>query len=128
VVLRGEAQLSIAVTPVEERDDLMSAALANSLEKGLVLPLGIIGVEIDPPIAAAATGLRDPFGIIVVARADGGGEVPLQPRDIIRSVNNRRVATLRAIRESVEALKPGSAVTLQIQRDGRLMYVTFTLD
>jgi hypothetical protein len=26
------------------------------------------------------------------------------------------------------ALKPGSPVTLQIQRDGRLMYVSFSLD
>jgi len=28
----------------------------------------------------------------------------------------------------VRALTPGTPVTLQIQRDGRLMYVSFTLD
>ena len=53
-------------------------------------------------IAAAATGLRDPFGIIVVARAAGAtGDVPLQPRDIIRSLNNRQMLTLQALRDAV---------------------------
>jgi hypothetical protein len=45
-----------------------------------------------------ATGLRDPFGIIVVARVAGAKtEIPLQPRDVIRSVNNRMVITLRSL-------------------------------
>jgi S1-C subfamily serine protease len=48
--------------------------------------------------------------------------------DIIRSVNNRRVATLRALQESSAALKPGMPVTLQVQRQGRLIYVTFTVE
>jgi serine protease Do len=86
-------------------------------------------VEIDSSITATATGLRDPYGIIVVARAAGGAsDVPVQPRDIIRSVNNRRVGTLAALRESMGALKPGAPVTLQIQREGRLMYVSFTFE
>ena len=69
--------------------------------KNLVAELGIIGVEIDARIAATATGLRDPYGIIVVARAAGAAsDVPVLPRDIIRSVNNRRVTTLDALRES----------------------------
>jgi S1-C subfamily serine protease len=91
--------------------------------------LGILGVEIDRRIAAEATGLRGPFGIIVVARAAGAaGEVPPQPRDIIRSLNNRQMLTLQALRDALGTVMPGSPVTLQIQRDGRLMYVSFTLE
>ena len=52
----------------------------------------------------------------------------VQARDIIRSVNNRRVATLQALREAAAGLKPGMPVTLQIQRDGTLMYVSFTFN
>ena len=64
-------------------------------EKNLVPELGILGVEIDQRIAAAATGLRDPYGVIVVARAAGAtSEVPLLPRDVIRSLNNRQMPTL----------------------------------
>ena len=129
VVFRGEAQLSIAVQPVELRDELGDASLNADPEKNLVPQLGIIGVEITPEIAAVATGLREPYGVIVMARAAGsGGEVPLAAHDIIRSVNNRRVATLRALQESSAALKPGMPVTLQVQRQGKLIYVTFTVE
>jgi S1-C subfamily serine protease len=91
--------------------------------------LGILGVEIDARIADVAKGLRDPYGIVVVARTAGATiEVPLLPRDVIRSVNNRPAFTLPALRELLRSLKPGSPVTLQIQRENRLMYVSFTLD
>src|SRR5262249_52403434 len=97
--------------------------------KNLVSELGIIGVEIDVRVAAAATGLRDPYGIIVVARTTGApSDVPVQPKDIIRSINNRRVTTLNSLRESLRSLAPGTPVTLQIQRDERLMYVSFTYE
>jgi S1-C subfamily serine protease len=49
-------------------------------------------------------------------------------RDIIRSLNNRQMATLQALRDAMSALMPGSPVTLQIQRDGKLMYVSFTFE
>ena len=47
---------------------------------------------------------------------------------MIRSVNTKQTATLDGLREAVRSIKPGAPVTLQIQREGRLMYVTFTLD
>jgi serine protease Do len=127
VVLRGEAQLSIAVTPVEERAEFDSVSAMADPDTHAVPGLGIIGIEIDAAIAAAASGLRDPYGVIVIART-AGGAVPLQSRDVIRSINNRRVATLQSLRESVGELKPGAPVTLQIQRAGRLMYVSFNFE
>jgi serine protease Do len=129
VVMRGEAQLSVAVTPVEERDQLSAVALTADPTKNLVRELGILGVEVTPEIAASAQGLRDPYGVIVVGRAaTPGAAAPLQTYDIIRSINNRRVATLASLQESAAALRPGTAVTLQVQRDGRLMYVSFTIE
>jgi S1-C subfamily serine protease len=98
-------------------------------EKNLVPELGIVGVEIDARVAAAATGLRDPYGIIVVARAAGNGaDVPLQPRDIIRSLNRRQMSTMQGMRDMLKSLTPGTPVTLQVQREGRLMYVSFILE
>lgn len=127
VVLRGQAQVSIAVTPVEERAEFDSVSAMADPEKHAVPELGIIGFEIDAAIVAAASGLRDPYGIIVIART-AGGAVPLQSKDVIRSINNRRVATLQSLRDSVRELKAGAPVTLQIQRSGRLMYVSFTFE
>jgi serine protease Do len=129
VVLRSGKEVPLSVAAVEQRSDLDSVSSLADPEKNLVPELGLLGVEIDARIAAGATGLRAPYGIIVVARAAGATtEVPLQPRDVIRSVNNRDITSLQALRDAVRALTPGSPVTLQIQRDGRLMYVSFTLD
>jgi serine protease Do len=129
VVLRGGVQQGLSVTAVEDRNELDSVSAMADPEKNIVPELGILGVEIDRRIAAAATGLRDPYGVIVVARAAGAtSEVPLQPRDIIRSVNNQQVSTLQNLKDTMHALKSGVAVTLQVQRDGRLTYVSFTLE
>ena len=129
VVLRGTAQISVSVKPVEARSEFDSLSSIVDPSKNLVAELGIIGVEIDSRMAATATGLRDPYGIIVVARAAGAAsDVPVLPRDVIRSVNTRRVQTLDALRESVRSITPGTPVTMQIQREGRLMYVSFTFE
>ena len=129
VVLRGQAQKSISVKPAEATSDFDSVSAMADPAKNLVAELGIIGVEIDPQVAAMSTGLRDPNGIIVVARTAGAAsDVPLLPRDVIRSVNNRRVASLNWLRESMRSLTSGTPVTMQIQREGRLMYVSFTFE
>ena len=129
VVIRGEAQVSLSVKPVEPRSEFDSVSSISDPSKNLVAELGIIGVEIDAELAASASGLRDPYGIIVVARAaTAASDVPVMPRDIIRSVNNRRITTLAGLRDSMKALAPGTPVTLQIQREGRLLYVSFTYE
>jgi serine protease Do len=129
VVMSGGKKQSLSVTPAEVRSDFDSVSAMANPEKNLVPELGILGVEIDKHIAATATGLRDPHGVIVVARTAGGSsDVPLQRKDVIRRVNNQQISTLQSLREAVRPLTPGSPVTLQIQRDSRLMYLSFTLE
>jgi serine protease Do len=129
VVRRGVMQHNLSVTAVEDRNELDAVSTMADPQKNLVAELGILGVELTPEIAKGATGLRDPRGIIVVARAAGAAsEVPLQPRDVIRSLNNKQVSTLQDLRNGMSALKPGAAVTLQVQREGRLVCVSFTLE
>jgi serine protease Do len=128
-VLRDGKEMALAIAPVEERSDFDSVSAMADPQQNLIPELGILGVEIDRQIAASAKGLRDPYGIIVVARTAGAtGEVPVQPRDVIRSLNNKHISVLQDLRDAVRALKPGSPVTLQIQREGRLMFVSFTLE
>ena len=127
VVLRAGSEVSLSVAPVEQGDDFDTVSAAADPEKSLVSELGIIGVEIDSTIAASSASLRDPFGIIVVART-ASADTPLQPRDVIRSLNNQQTYTLQALRNVLAGLSRGSAVVLQIQRAGRLMFVSFTLE
>jgi len=128
-VMSEGKQRTLSITPVEVRSDFDSVSALADPEKNIVSELGIIGVAIDQRIAASATGLRDPYGIIVVARSAGGSsDVPLQPKDIIRRVNNLQLSTLQSLTDALRALMPGTPVTLQIQRDGRLMYLPFMLE
>ena len=128
-VMSAGKQQTLSVTPVEVRSDFDSVSAMADPEKNIVSELGIIGVAIDQRMASTATGLRDPYGIIVVARAAGGSsDVSLQPKDIIRRVNNLQLSTLQSLTDALRPLTPGTPVTLQIQRDGRLMYLSFTLE
>ena len=114
----------LSIAPVEERSEFDSVAAMADPEKNLVAELGIVGVEIDQRIAAAAKGLRDPYGVIVVARAAGAtSDVPFLPRDIIRSLNNRPDRDAPGAPGRDARPHAGNPVTLQIQREGRLMYV-----
>jgi len=129
VVLRGTTNLPLTVTPVEQKSELDSVANLADFEKSRVADLGILGVEIDPRMVDAGSGLRDPYGIVVAARAAGArSEIPILPRDVIRSLNNTKIYTLNQLRTTVQELKPGSPVTLQVQREGRLMFLSFTLE
>ncbi len=129
VVMRGAAQRTFNVPAVEQKSEFDAVSSLADPEKNLVVELGILGVEIDRKQVPPNSGLRDPFGIIVAARTTGArNEVPLLPRDVIRSVNGANMFTLDQLRQTIGALKPRSAVTLQIQREGRLLYVPFTLD
>jgi serine protease Do len=128
-VLRGKLRLAFDVPVVEHAHDMDHVSSLADPEKNLVLPLGILGVEIDASIARMVPGLRDPFGIIVAARAAGAGaEIPLAAGDVIRTLNGEPMTTLDRLRGALKALPPGPAVALQIQRDERLLYISFTLD
>jgi serine protease Do len=128
-VLRGQERLSFDVPVIDHTDSMDQITSLADPENNVVRPLGILGIEIDKKVAAMAPELRDPFGIIVAARAAGAGaEIPLNTGDVIRSLNGQPMTTLDRLREALAALKPGAPVVLQIQRDDRLLFVSFTLE
>ena len=128
-VLRGELRLGFDVELMSPPKDMDQITALADPEKNLVPTLGILGVEIDKNVAAMAPELRDPFGIIVAARATGATtEVPLTTGDVIRTLNGEPMTTLDRLRAALKALPTGAAVALQIQRDQKLIYVAFTLD
>ena len=121
-VLRGQERLAFDVPVIEHSDNMDQITALADPEKNVVRPLGILGIEIDKKVAEMAPELRDPFGIIVAARAAGAGaEIPLNTGDVIRSLNGEPMTTLDRLRTALAALKPGAPVVLQIQRDERLL-------
>jgi serine protease Do len=128
-LLRGKERLTVDVKVMEPPHDMDQVAALADPEKNLVPTLGILGVEIDKKIAGMVPELRDPFGIIVAARAAGARvEVPLNAGDVIRTLNGQPMTTLDRLRSALKALAPGAPVALQIQRDQKLLYLAFTLD
>jgi serine protease Do len=128
-VIRKNGQETFSVAPVEEGQDIDQLISMADPEKNLVPGLGIVGVELDKKTAAMVRGLRDPYGIVVTARVTGStGEVPLQPGDVIRSLNKQPMTTLDRLRSTVKSMAAGAPMVLQIQRDGKLLYVPITLE
>jgi serine protease Do len=128
-LLRGKERFALDVKVMEPPHDMDQIAALADPEKNLVPALGILGVEIDKKIAAIAPDLRDPFGILVAARAAGAGvEVPLTAGDVIRTLNGQPMTTLDRLRSALKALPAGAPVALQIQRDQKLLFLAFTLD
>jgi len=128
-VQRGNHHEVFKVQPIEESQDFDQLSASADPERNLVPALGIIGVEIDRKTASLIRGLRDPYGIVVTARASGAAtDVPLLPGDVIRSLNNRPMTTLARLQEAVKSTPPGTPIVLQIQRDGKLLFVPIILD
>ena len=128
-ILRGNDRLVFNVPVMEPPRDMDQITGLADTEKNLVPALGILGLEIDKRIASVIAELRDPFGIIVAARSAGAGvEVPLNAGDVIRTLNGQPMTTLERLRSALKALPPGAPVALQIQRDQKLLFISFTLD
>jgi serine protease Do len=128
-VLREKQKLAFDVPVLEAPHEMDQIASLADPEKNLVRSLGIIGLEIDQKIAAMTSDLRDPFGILVVARSnDATGDIPLAAADVIRTLNGQPMTTLERLRTALKSLQPGAPVVLQIQREERLLFLAFTLD
>jgi len=128
-IVRGTVGLVFDI-PVKQSPHQIDqlAALADP-EKSIVRPLGILAIAIDSKLAAELPDLRDPYGILVGARAAGStAEVPLITGDVIRTLNGVQMKTLDQLRVALQAIPPGVPAALQIQRDGGLTYITFTID
>src|ERR1700730_3138117 len=128
-VLRGSEKLSFEVLVVvlpHEIDRL--ADLANP-DKSLVSKLGIIGLEIDPKIAAMLPALRVSSGVIVAAKAaEPNVDTALTAGDVIHAINGAPVESMEGLRAALDQRKPNSPVVLQIERDGKLMFISVELD
>jgi S1-C subfamily serine protease len=48
--------------------------------------------------------------------------------DVIYQVNRVPAVTIRAVTSTLETLKSGDPVAIQVERDGSLMYVTLELE
>ena len=125
-VLRDGDKHSYTVSVAERHDDPQRFADLVDPVKNTVRRLGILGIDIDQTVAALLPSLRKEYGIVVAARA---GDSPysgdtLQPGDVIHSVNNIVVSSVAVLRQTLDDLKDADSLVIQVERDGKLLYVT----
>jgi S1-C subfamily serine protease len=68
--------------------------------------------------------------VIVAGRVDEwrGADLALLSGDVIHALNGVQVVSLASIRSALDRLQPRSPVVLQIERGGKLMFVTLQLN
>jgi serine protease Do len=123
-VLRGTEKLSFHVEVIERDDDPMRFADMVNPDKNIVARLGILGIDVDKKISQMLPDLREPYGVVVAARAAGSPySTQLDPGDVIHAVNNEPISSVAALRQALDKRKTTDPTVLQIERDGRLMYL-----
>jgi serine protease Do len=130
-LLRGDARVTARVTVAERPGDPDRFAEFVKPEDHIVSRLGILGIDLDARIAGLLPSLRRREGVVVAAispAAPPSQQGSLRPGDVIYRVNRADVKNLAALRAAIAAIKPGQALVLQIEREGRLRYIAFAID
>jgi len=129
-IRRDRRSVVLEVHGVEPSDVTEQLIAAASVERNFLPKLGLAGVAIDGRLAALASTLRTKSGVIVAARVTDPSAVEsgLEPGDVIHAVNGTSITSMEALRSAIEALGDGSAVVLQIERQGKLQYLSFEME
>ena len=121
--------MSISVPVVEQPHEIDRFSDLGNTDANSIRKLGIVGVDISDDTAALLPNLRIASGVLVTARRlDSDADVPLMAGDVIHAVNTLAVRSMDGLRVFIGDIKSGSDVVLQIERDGRLMFVVMTIN
>ena len=69
-------------------------------------------------------------GVIVAARTNFAATVDsgLQTGDVIHALNGTPIISMDALNTGIKALKTGDSVVLQVERDGKLQFLSFEME
>jgi len=130
-VLRGKEQLDYEVTVIERDDDPSRFMDMVSPQESAIPDLGILGIAVDKKVSELLPELRNPFGVVVAMKSSTAkytGAGGFQTGDVIYQVNGTVVTSVAVLRRMVAALNPGDPLVVQVERDGKLMYLTLSGD
>ncbi|MGA7850018.1 MAG: trypsin-like peptidase domain-containing protein [Terriglobales bacterium] len=129
-VLRGAERKTLYIAALEMKDPMDALPdLANTREN-LVARLGILALTLDDQLRAMVGTLRNPSGVVVVARVADFMSIAtgLQTGDVIHSVNQTSIDSLSSLRAALKQIKPHDPVVLQVEREGGLQWIAFEMD
>ena len=118
---------SVNVKVARRPQDPESILDPANLTQDLVSRLGIIAVPLSPAIAKQIPPTRLLQGLLILALTAGGkgATLDLQVGDVLYAMNGKPLASLETLRAYLDHLPRNAAVALQLERNGKLQYVSF---
>jgi serine protease Do len=129
-VLRGRRRLSITVKVAQRHDEASTFADLASREENLVPELGIFAVDLTEQLRLQVGTIRQETGGVLIAARHADGPVledGFKAGDVIYSMNRVALDTVATMRNQLKKLKSGDAVALQVERNGKLRFISFEM-
>jgi serine protease Do len=129
-ILRGDKKLQLEVPIYEPKSEPARLSEMADPKKDLIPRLGIVGVTMTPEVVSFLNEPRIPSGVVVASTVANRLAVDssLSEGDVIHSLNRVPITSVDGLRTEFNRLKPGDPAAMQVERDGRLIYVTFEME
>jgi len=131
--LRGGQTQSVTVELAERPDTITARQVTPVPEEEVpgssLRVLGVVARSVDQEIASRMN-LRVPTGALVVSVTQGSpaAEAQLEHGDIIHRIDRTEVKTVEDLVEASKSLKSDDEVAVQIEKGGRLYWVTLRIE
>jgi serine protease Do len=129
-VLRGTEPKTLYIAALEMKDAMDALPDLANPRDNLVPQLGILALTLDDRLHSMLGTLRNPSGVVVVARVADFLSVTtgLQTGDVIHSVNQTPIDSLSSLRAALREIKPRNPVVLQVERDTGFQWLSFEME
>jgi serine protease Do len=129
-VLRGDKKLDVVVPVYEPKNEPDQLSELADPAKDLIPRLGIVGLTVSADVTALLGDLRIPSGVVVASLVSDQLAVDsgLAVGDVIHSLKSTEITSVANLRTAFNKLKPGEAATMQVERGGKLTYVSFEME
>jgi serine protease Do len=129
-VLRDTEKKTLFIPVLQEKHQMDQLLDLADSQNNLVPQLAILAVSIDEKVRSMVGDLRIASGVVVLGRAADlfGPSIGLTTGDVIHAINSRPVDTVENLRSALSQLKSGDSVALQVERQGKLRFVSFEMD
>jgi len=129
-VLRGNRTLKLQVRVAERHDETSTYAELASREENLIPELGIFAVDLTPALREQLAPARSESGGVLVAARHADSAVleeGFRAGDLIYAVNRTPVKNTAELRAFLKKQKSGTALAFQVERGGKLRFVSLEL-
>jgi serine protease Do len=129
-VLRGSEQKAFDISVLVHHDSVQDLAEIPDLQKFIIPKFSVFVTDLTDNVRAVIRPAQSFSGVVVVAQTAAAFAIDtgLQKDDIICAINGAPVKTQDQLRNAVRALKPGTSVVLQIEREKKLQYLAFEME